>query len=35
MAASGVDPHITVNPNVGGVPAAAMVLNGTSGTLQW
>ena len=29
------DPHITVNPNVGGVPAAAMVLNGTSGTVSW
>lgn len=28
-----VDPHITVNPNVGGVPAAAMILNGTSGTI--
>ena len=35
MAASGVDPHITVNPNVGGVPAAAMAMNGTSGTLRW
>ena len=28
-----VDPNITVNPNVGGVPAAAIILNGTSGTI--
>ena len=34
-AVSGVDPHITVNPNVGGVPAMAMALNGTSGTVSW
>ncbi len=34
-AISGADPHITVNPNVGGVPAAAMALNGTSGTVSW
>ena len=30
-----VDHHITVNPNVGGVPAAALSLNGTKGTVTW
>jgi hypothetical protein len=27
------DPHITVNPNVGGVPAALAIMNGRSGTI--